>query len=130
MKNDYLCPHCKALLNIYTHIVLSFKKKNRESGVVFFHSDLGNYETIFHDDLEFDDNERVEFYCPVCNADLGHGHHENLAKIIMRDTEGEHNIVFSKVYGEKCTYKISEEITAYGEDSGKYVDFDDLSKFK
>ena len=43
----------------------------------------------------------------------------------------EYEVLFSKIAGEKSTYTlIGESVSMYGEDSGNYVDFINLSQVK
>ena len=131
MKPYYLCPHCFSVLNIQDDVALKFEKPNGIKGIVFLHSEVGNYQARINDSVDFEESEKVDFYCPVCSESLGAREHDNLAKLVMKDLEGEHTIVFSKIYGEKCTYKITEGgIEKFGEHSDVYIDFDNLTFMK
>ncbi len=131
MKPYYLCPHCYSVLNVNDDIVLTFKKQNETNGLLFFHSEIGNYDVSYNECFKFEKNEYVEFCCPICSKSLSTDKHKNLALLKMKDGDVEHTIVFSKIFGEKCTYKISDSnVEIFGEHSENYIDFDNLSFMK
>ena len=124
MEVNYLCPKCKSFLNIADKIVLSFKIKDKQEGLILFEKELGNYEIKKHDIIEYKKGDILGFYCPICHENLAaEDVNSNLAKIIMLDEKNnEFEIVFSKVAGEQATYKIlNDEIEAFGSDSDKYI---------
>ncbi len=124
MKNDFLCPYCKGKLNIKGNIVLSVHTESNKNGLVFLSPKLGNYETIKHPKFEIKDGEHLDFFCPICHANLAAiEFSENLAKIFMTDeSQKVYEIVFSEIAGEHCTYKLVDSmIESYGENLDKYV---------
>lgn len=110
MKTKYLCPNCENALNVGDNIVLKVKNNFGQKGIVFLHSELGNYETDFSAEFTLIEGEKVKFYCPLCNHSLTNFKNDRLAHFTMIiDDEKEYTIAFSQIYGEKCTYKIEEK---------------------
>lgn len=117
MDIKYLCPSCENALNVGDNIVLKAKNSSGQKGIVFLHAELGNYDTRFSKEFTLSEGEKVKFYCPLCNHNLTNVKNERLAHFTMTDeSEKEFTIVFSQIYGEKCTYKVEERqvIDQYG----------------
>jgi hypothetical protein len=125
MKADYLCPHCRGLLNAGDYIVFSSRTNKGGHGIIMLHPEVGNYTVAKHPMFEYEKGERLLFYCPMCNKELASDVHENLAKIILVDEEKkEFDIHFSRVAGEQSTFKIiGEHVEVFGEHSGNYLEF-------
>ncbi|MCB0743924.1 MAG: hypothetical protein KDC52_11190 [Ignavibacteriae bacterium] len=124
MKNDFLCPYCKGKLNVKGNIVLSVHTASNKLGLVFLSPKLGNYETTKHPKFEIKKGEHLDFFCPICHANLAAiEFNENLAKIFMTDENQKvYEIVFSEIAGEHCTYKLVDHmIESYGEHTDNYV---------
>jgi hypothetical protein len=98
-------------------------------GLISLHPELGNYNVEKHKSFQFKEGEELDFYCPICHAELASTLHSSLAKIIMIDEDKrEFEILFSKKAGEKSTFKIEgETMEIYGDDSAEYIDFLNLS---
>ena len=129
MNANYICPHCRAYLNVSDRIVISAKNEKGQRGVLLFSIHLGDYEILKHPNFDMEENEKLNMFCPSCHKSLKDSKvHENIYKILMQDEEDhEYEILFSGVYGERCTYQISEEkVHSYGEDAGKYLNFTNL----
>jgi len=125
METKYLCPHCENALNVDNDIVLKAKNNIGEKGLVFLHTDLGNYQSKFSIDFIVLEGEKVKFFCPLCNHNLTSLKNERLAHFIMVDAdEKRFKIVFSQVFGERCTYVINEcdDIQSYGDHLHLYLD--------
>lgn len=117
MEAKYLCPNCENALNVNDNIVLKAKNNSGLKGIVLLHSELGNYDTRLSAEFSLIEGEKVKFYCPLCNHNLTNRHNDRLAHFIMVDKdEKEYTIVFSQIYGEKCTFKVEERkvIDQYG----------------
>lgn len=117
MKTKYLCPHCHNTINVGNDIVLRAKNENGDRGLVFLHTELGNYDSKFSTDYEIKEGEKVKFSCPICHHNLSNLKNEKLAYFTMVDEkEKEFTIVFSKIFGEKCSYKVEEKevVETYG----------------
>jgi uncharacterized protein YbaR (Trm112 family) len=126
MGNDYLCPWCRGHLRVNDNIIFSAETKVENGGLILINPTLGDYTIKKHQTFKFEQGEHVNFYCPICHAKLGENEKiQNLAKILMVDEQNnEYEVLFSEIYGEKCTYKIKEnEIKAFGEHSSRYLEF-------
>ena len=126
MEINYKCPKCRCYLNIGKKIVLSVKVKSEQKGLILFDKELGNYETKKHELIQYEKGDLVGFYCPICHENLAADDvNSNLAKVLMVDENGnESSVMFSKIYGEQATFKVSEsKVEPYGADSDKYINF-------
>ena len=124
MKNDFLCTYCKGKLNVKGNMVLSVRTESMKRGLVFLSPKLGNYETTTNPSFEMKDGEHLDFFCPICHANLAALEiDDNLAKVFMTDeSQKVYEIVFSEIAGEHCTYKlVDHEIESYGEHVDHYV---------
>lgn len=125
MENQYVCPQCRGHLRIGEYIVFKIRNDRREKGLLLLHPEVGNYTSIKHPDFHFEEGERVDFFCPICMNSLDADLDENLVHVVMIDKHmTEHEIYFSRIAGEKSTYKVSEQgITVCGEHSHRYTIF-------
>lgn len=127
MNTKYICPECRNVINIENNIVLIGKNKSGEKGIVVLHTHLGDYSTKFSSDFQISEGEIVKFLCPVCHSSLSNLKHDRLAQFNFIDEDGsEKVIVFSSIYGEKCTYIVNNKSVekSFGEDFHKYIDED------
>lgn len=132
MNYDFYCPSCSAVLNLNNYIVLSVQRSNNESGIIFLDTVLGNYTKVLHSSLEIKEGEIVKIFCPVCHKDLLCLPDKNLARLVIKDEEGENlTILFSVKYGEESTYLLDEQEVkkTYGQHM-KNIDFESLSLCK
>ncbi len=134
LKFHYLCPECRSYLRVWNNIIFTVKTTvGKRQGLLLLNPELGNYTYISHPSLKFIEGESVEFYCPVCHADLTAMQiNENLIRIIMIDEDNnEYDIYFSKITGEHTTFKIEKDniIERFGEQSSSYVNYF-MSKLK
>ena len=99
---------------------------------MLFNPELGNYTTETNPGFIVEEGKKYNFYCPVCQAKLAADIHDNLSHIIMIDDENnEYEILFSKIAGEKSTYKIiGESVEIFGDHHSNYIDFITLSNNK
>ncbi|MFO8128708.1 MAG: hypothetical protein R6T99_02255 [Bacteroidales bacterium] len=130
MHSDFLCPHCRSHLRVGDYVVFRIKKKKWEGAIILMHPEVGNYHVEHHPSFIFEEGEKFDFHCPVCQHDLASSKHDDLAMVLMRDNTGEtYQIYFSTIAGEKSTLKMmGEHVELYGKDSEKYVDFFTLSQ--
>lgn len=121
METTFKCPECHSFLNIGKKLVLSSGVEDNKKGLCSFETELGNYN-IETNDLNYKEGKLVNFYCPLCFANLTSDIHPNLASILMSEGEnGEFRIIFSKIAGEKATYKIqNNKLKCYGIHKDKY----------
>lgn len=124
MKTNFLCPHCKGHLRVSNSIIFLTKTSKGKSGLLLVSSELGDYTIKMHPEYsDFKEGEIVNFICPICYENLdAKEYSKNLAKIIMQEEDGSESIiVFSKITGEKCTYKIHKgRVKSYGNDADGY----------
>lgn len=125
MDNQYICPQCRGHLRVGEYIVFKIRNTRREKGLLLLHPEIGNYSSIKHPGFHFEEGERIDFFCPLCFQNLNASLDENLVEVVMIDDSlTEHEIFFSRIAGEKSTYRVSEEgITACGEHSHRYTIF-------
>lgn len=123
MKHDYFCPKCKGFLNVETNICFSAKTKRGTVGLIYLNPEVGNYEFIKHPAFELKDGDQLDFSCPICNASLDSEElNTKLAKVKLVECGEEYEILFSKVCGERCTYKLKgDKVVPFGEHQSKYL---------
>ncbi len=132
MKYEYFCPTCSSPLSVNNNIVLTIQKKTGESGIVFLDTVLGDYSKVKHSSLKVKKGEVVKIFCPVCHKDLLCLPDKNLARLTMKDNDGENlTVLFSVKYGEESTYilKNKEIKKTYGKHA-EIIDFESLSLCK
>lgn len=134
MKENYLCPKCNAHLRVGDNVVFYvISKKSNNRGLIMLNPNLGDYSITSHPEVQFEAGEYVEFYCPVCHANLAASAiNSNLVKVIMVDELSgvKSDVYFSKVAGEKSTFIITDNkvIEKYGEDAHLYSNLFNLSE--
>jgi hypothetical protein len=127
MKTDFICPKCNGHLLVGEFIIFTaITRKNKQPGIILLSSKVGDYTSIHHDTYEIEEGEEVDFFCPICHANLAASDvDKKLVKIIMVDENSDkYEIYFSGVTGEHCTYKVSDKkIEKFGEASEKYYKY-------
>jgi len=110
MAVQYVCKICRGCLNVKTSIVLAASKlHSSKRGLVFLNPEIGNYTTTTHPSFQIEEGEEYIYTCPICHSQLNSTKYKHLVRIILIDENGkEHNIYFSGIAGEKCTYKLRE----------------------
>ncbi len=122
MRTQYHCPHCKNTLSIGQDIILTAKNKKGQAGLVVLHTELGNYSSKKSEDLQISPGEEVDLFCPLCNNSIDYKHKTNYANL-TRVAEDESLVIFSKIYGQKRTFKVEgKKVNSYGEHALKYTD--------
>jgi hypothetical protein len=134
LDHNYACPDCRSFLRVWNNIVFSVKSCTEDKrGLLLLNPDLGNYEFISHYNLDFNEMDCLDFFCPVCGINLTASDvNMKLARIIMIDkNEKEYDIYFSRIRGEQSTFKVSngDIVEKFGKDSSAYVDYF-MSKLK
>ena len=127
MKPQYLCPFCRAAINVKGNVVLAARnlKDIDNKGLVFLHEEIGNYSSEISTSLKVSPGDMVNFYCPVCQESLDIEKGEGLAGITHLDEDGKKStVVISRVYGEKASFQVHDDkqITSYGAKLSKYID--------
>ena len=126
MKTKFYCPHCNSQLNIGNDIIFTVKKSDTHMGLLLVSPQVGDYSVIKDPLFSIETGERLEIICPVCHKKLQKNKlNKNLAMVLMKDEKDvESEIYFSEIFGEHCTYKITNKnIEIFGDDSGKYSNF-------
>ncbi|NOQ25795.1 MAG: hypothetical protein GQ564_10580 [Bacteroidales bacterium] len=129
MNQNFICPKCKGYLNVGESIVLSAETKTGAKGLIYFSPEIGNYTIKKNTNFVIEEGEKHDFFCPLCQRKLAADIHDNLSHIIMIDKDkNEYQILFSKIAGEKSTYKIiGESYEIFGDQKSSYLDFINLS---
>ncbi|MBR9859259.1 hypothetical protein GYB22_00610 [bacterium] len=126
--NKYTCPYCEAQLNAEGFIVLAAHCESGDRGLIFFSDELGNFSVSLTDNLKplVKEGDKLHFHCSACQETLEYHENNKLARLVKHDEDGsKHAIIFSTIFGEQSTYKISEERTlSFGENALKYMDPD------
>jgi len=132
MKNNFICPRCKGYLNVGESIVLAADTEHKDAGLILLSPELGNYTIKTNSFFQIREGEKYDFFCPICQQKLATDIHDNLSRILMVDDNSNHfEILFSKIAGEKSTYKIiGESLEVYGDHNSNYIDFLGLSNLK
>ena len=123
---DFICPHCRGHLKPSETIIFSVKTRDGRNGLLLLSPKLGEYTILKHSSFKLREGEHLEFYCPMCHNSLSSlDEHINLAKIFMLDQNGKvSEIIFSKIVGEKCTYRLAgENIEPFGPDAREYYNY-------
>jgi hypothetical protein len=135
MEKYYICPVCRGHLKVGDYIIFTAKNQKKQSGLLLLHPNIGNYDSIKHPAFKFREGESLEFCCPLCSACLVSKFDANLVHVVMIDRdEKEYDIYFSRIAGEKSTYRVSEDssVMSAGEHSHRYTHFrmpDKLKKY-
>ena len=119
----YLCPYCCIQLNVDDHIILIGHGTSGHKGLILLKETLGDYNVKMASSLRLDKGEKVQFHCPGCLKNLDYSRKKDFAWILKHDEEGkEFTIIFSVIFGDHATYKISEErVISYGEKAIQYT---------
>jgi hypothetical protein len=129
MNINYLCPHCQGFIAIEGCLIFSVRTPDFKQGLISLHPELGNYSVKKHPQFNYKEGDHLDFYCPICHTELASDVHKKLVRIIMIDQDNnEFEVLFSRVAGEKSTYKIiGETMEIFGDDSAEYLDFINLT---
>ena len=118
----YKCPFCLVQLNLNGQLILLSHFKSGQKGLVLLSEKIGDYSVYISDDIKIERGEKAQFLCPSCHKSLEYYKNRNLVRIIKENELGrDFTIIFSAIFGEHCTYKITEERTlTYGETAMRY----------
>lgn len=130
--NDFICPHCHAYLNVCNYITFSAEKEDGTKGLILLHPELGNFDSDHHSRFPTEEGEMITFRCPACHISLTSGKSNKLACIQAVDNdEKKFDIYFSRIKGEKSTYKVEgETVELYGDHTDNYINYFNLSQVK
>ena len=118
----YTCPYCFVQLNIDGQIVLVAEFSHHQRGLILLSDKLGDYSIKLSPDIYMEMGDKADFYCPSCHKSLEYAKNKDFVRLVKTNKKGkEFSVVFSAIFGEHCTYKVSEERTlTYGESALKY----------
>jgi len=123
MKDDFICPKCDGHLLVGGYVILTVSTKKGKQGLILLSPLLGVYTKVLNPLFSIEKGEEVDFICPLCHANLtAFDVDQRLVRLLLIDENSEkHEIFFSGVEGEYCTYKISEKkYEKFGSASEKY----------
>jgi hypothetical protein len=111
MKNDFICPKCDGHLLVGGNVVFTGAANNGKRGIILLSPLIGVYTKVFNPFFIIREGEEINFYCPLCHTNLAaFDIDKRLVRLIMIDENFEkHEIFFSGIEGEYCTYKVSEK---------------------
>ena len=127
MEVTYLCPHCRGAINAANNIILSATTSANKVGLILLHEEIGNYTSSSSSSLTINKGEVVDLFCPVCHKSLNIPGKDALAKYVRIDNNcKECYIIISRKYGEKITFKVSENkhVETFGEKLSRFIDPD------
>ena len=110
-------------LNVNNHVILTGHADSGQKGLILLSEKLGDYNVKLASGFNLAKGEIVHFHCPGCSKSLDYHRKKDFAWILKHDEEGEEfTIIFSVIFGNHATYKVSEERTiSYGEKAIQYV---------
>ena len=96
--------------------------KGRRRSLILLSPRPGDYSVVLPDNVTLRRGDEVEFFCPVCGANLRSEVHTHLTEIGFQLEDGTKGRVnFSRKYGEHATYFVAkEQVRSYGENAGAY----------
>lgn len=131
MNKHYICPKCNGHLKVGDYIILMVKTQENSHGLLLLHPEVGNYTSIKHPSLKIEQDQVLEFFCPLCHINLASDFDDKLSHLILEEDNKIYDIYFSRIAGEKSTYLVDgDTVTASGEHSDKYTYFKMSDKFK
>lgn len=130
--HDFVCPECDGNLKVGDHVIFRVKTKKKQSGLLLLSPQIGNYISIKHPSFKYNDNDYLEFYCPLCCCSITSKIDKNLAHVILLDKDGKRSdVYFSQIAGEHSTFATDGDSVHFeGEDAGRYTYFKIGDKFK
>lgn len=121
MALRYRCPHCKAVLNPGTKVILRVSR-GRKSALILLSPQVGNYTVILPEDFPLKEGEKATFFCPVCGAELTSPVNAHFNEVLRERADGGFDHVeFHRVYGRHATFVVTgDEVRAFGDDAGSF----------
>jgi len=120
MKRTYLCPKCDGVLNPNVKIILRTERLGR-AALLLLSPQPGNYQVIAPESFRLKKHDELQFYCPLCSADLTSARNAAMAEIAFSGPSDQRGtVVFSRVMGHHETYFVtSDEVRPYGEHAAR-----------
>jgi len=130
--HDFLCPKCDGYLRVGDNVIIKVKNQQKKSGLMLLSPQIGNYTSVKHPSFEINQDDYLEFYCPLCNSSITSDIHKNLAHVILREESGKcTDVYFSQIAGEQSTFATDgESVHIAGDNAGRYTYFKIGDKFK
>jgi hypothetical protein len=130
--HDFLCPRCDGNIRVGEHVIFKVKNLKKQSGLLLLSPHIGNYTCVKHPSFEINQDEYLEFFCPLCNSSITSDIHKNLAHVILREESGKcTDVYFSQIAGEESTFATDgDSVHVAGDDAGRYTYFKIGDKFK
>ncbi|NCC72039.1 MAG: hypothetical protein EOM06_01470 [Sphingobacteriia bacterium] len=125
MERQFQCPYCFGDLYLNDRIFFSAQKHDGTRGIILLTPDLGDYRAIKHPSFKVKAGEHLDFFCPLCHANLTvEKNNKKFTLVTMIDMGDEFEVLFSQIAGEHCTYVIGEKyFKAFGEDADQNTNF-------
>ena len=122
MPAIYRCPHCKAILNPGSKVVLRISLGSK-AGLVLLSPKVGDYSVILPEGFTLRDGDTAVFQCPVCGTELTSAADDRFGEVLRdRPEGGEEFIHFHRKYGEHATFVVSERgVKAFGDAADRYT---------
>ena len=116
---NFYCPKCKHQLDANGSIRLNTERENGDQGSMNLSTSFGTYTYEHSPNVEFEDNEKVDFFCPNCSVNLKSEEYPDFGLMLMlTEKKFEFEILFSRKAGMHKTYIITEDgVESYGEDA-------------
>ena len=114
---DYHCPHCSQLLNADNKVIFKIEKSTSEKGTIELSPKVGEYSYKCEPNMIFENGEAMEFFCPACKVNLKSKKYPKFIALRLFVTSSVHfEMLFSRVFGDRRTYVITEDMTEkYGD---------------
>lgn len=130
--HDFLCPKCDGNIRVGDNVIFKVRNLKKQSGLLLLSPHIGNYTSVKHPSFEINQDDYLEFYCPLCNSSITSDIHKNLAHVILREESGKcTDVYFSQIAGEKSTFATDgDSVHVAGDDAGRYTYFKIGDKFK
>ncbi len=122
MRREYLCPHCRKLLNPGSSVVLVVEH-DAQRELILLSPVLGEYSIVYPASFDLELGIHYTFRCPLCHANLASAADQRLVEIHSRSEIGAHSRVsFSRVFGERATlvHDDDEHVKRFGEHADRY----------
>ena len=129
MKNEYRCPHCKAVLNpsVKILLVIGYKKKK---GMILLSPQPGNFKSICDQSVSsaVKEGDKVTFSCPVCAEMLTCSKNKDFCELILGGVGQKDRLVeFSRIFGRHATFIIDgDDVASF---MGDDEDLDNMNFF-
>ncbi len=125
MERHFLCPHCSGYLYLNERIIFSAQKHDGTRGLILLTAEPGDYRVLKHPSFKISEGEHLDFFCPLCHANLTvEKENKKFTLITMVEAGDEYEVLFSQIAGERCTYVIGEQyFKAFGDDADINTNF-------